>query len=74
VTNPAPRALRHSKACNSMCDLVPLPWEQAYQLVCLLCGPLPGYIPTRTLVERGLIRPPQTESHGAASPRRKRTG
>jgi hypothetical protein len=68
-----PRTLRHSRDCNSMCDLVPLPWGQAYQLVCLLCGPL-GYIPTRTLVERGLIRPSQAELHGAASPRRGRTG
>jgi hypothetical protein len=53
----APRALRHSRACNSICELVPLPSGDAYQVVCILCGPI-MYIPTPLLVAGGLVRPP----------------
>jgi hypothetical protein len=52
-----PRALRHSRACNSICELVPLPSGDAYQVVCILCGPI-MYIPTALLVARGFVRPP----------------
>jgi hypothetical protein len=53
----APRVLRHSRACPGVVDLVALPLNDAYQLVCSLHGDI-GYIPTPLLVARGLVRPP----------------